>query len=164
MRQPITTSLFSLFKVGPGPSSSHTIGPMRAGFLFFNACRELPETVLRQAASIRVQLFGSLSATGVGHGTDAAVLAGLLGTAPEDCPPAYLSGLARDPHGKHELDLGGKRLAVSLDDIRHDAVIHTFPYSNTLIVSLLDATGKTMFSREYYSVGGGCVNWKGAEP
>ena len=164
MRQPIATSLFSLFKVGPGPSSSHTIGPMRAGFLFFKACRELPEAVLRQATSVRVQLFGSLSATGVGHGTDAAVLAGLLGTAPEDCPPEYLQGLARDPHRKYEFDLGGKCLSVSLDNIRHDAVMHTFPYSNTLIASLLDAEGTPLFSREFYSVGGGFVSWKGAVP
>ena len=84
--RPITTSLFSLFKVGPGPSSSHTIGPMTAGRLFSSTCAELPREILARASRIRVRLFGSLSATGAGHGTDAAVLAGLLGVRPEDCP------------------------------------------------------------------------------
>ena len=79
----ITTSLFSLFKIGPGPSSSHTIGPMKAGKLFVEVCSGLPRELLAQAARMRVRLFGSLSATGEGHGTDAAVLAGLLGTKPE---------------------------------------------------------------------------------
>ena len=76
--RPITTSIFSLFKVGPGPSSSHTIGPMTAGRLFAADCSGLPREVLARAARIRVRLFGSLSATGEGHGTDAAVLAGIL--------------------------------------------------------------------------------------
>ena len=76
---PITTSLFSLFKIGPGPSNSHTIGPMKAGLLFVEACEALPREILAQACRIRVRLFGSLSATGEGHGTDTAILAGLMG-------------------------------------------------------------------------------------
>ena len=91
MKGPITTSLFSLFKAGPGPSSSHTMGPMRAGCLFREACAALPRELAARSASVQARLYGSLSATGAGHGTDAALLAGLLGWTPEECPPAEQS-------------------------------------------------------------------------
>ena len=88
----IETSVFDLFKSGPGPSSSHTIGPMKAAHDFLLLCREqlddLPasESAGESRLAFRVRLFGSLSATGEGHGTDAAVLAGLLGHEPSRCP------------------------------------------------------------------------------
>lgn len=159
--RPITTSLFSLFKVGPGPSSSHTIGPMTAGRLFSVTCSELPREVLARAARIRVRLFGSLSATGAGHGTDAAVLAGLLGVKPEDCPSGYLAQLSGEPLKDHKVDLGVGSALVSLADIVHDAVVHDYPYSNTLVAELLDAGGSVLFEKAYYSVGGGFVQWDG---
>lgn len=159
--RPITTSLFSLFKVGPGPSSSHTIGPMTAGRLFSLTCAELPRELLARAARIRVRLFGSLSATGAGHGTDAAVLAGLLGVKPEDCPSGYLTQLAADPLKDYKVELGVGSALVSLADIVHDSVIHNYPYSNTLVAELLDAGGSVLFDKAYYSVGGGFVQWDG---
>ena len=159
--RPITTSLFSLFKVGPGPSSSHTIGPMTAGRLFSSTCAELPREMLARASRIRVRLFGSLSATGAGHGTDAAVLAGLLGVKPEDCPSGYLSRLSEEPLKDHKVELGVGSALVSLADIVHDAVVHNYPYSNTLVAELLDAGGEVLFSKAYYSVGGGFVQWDG---
>ena len=159
--RPITTSLFSLFKVGPGPSSSHTIGPMTAGRLFSSTCAELPREILARASRIRVRLFGSLSATGAGHGTDAAVLAGLLGVKPEDCPSGYLARLSEEPLKDHKVELGVGSALVSLADIVHDAVVHNYPYSNTLVAELLDAGGEVLFSKAYYSVGGGFVQWDG---
>lgn len=86
----IAISLFDLFEAGPGPSSSHTIGPMKAGYDFAQRCATLPDDILCRAAGVRVRLFGSLSATGYGHGTDMAVLAGLAGQLPASCPPEYL--------------------------------------------------------------------------
>ena len=159
--RPITTSIFSLFKVGPGPSSSHTIGPMTAGRLFSSACAELPRELLARASRIRVRLFGSLSATGAGHGTDAAVLAGILGVRPEDCPPGYLSRLAEEPLKDHKVELGVGSALISLADVVHDAIVHDYPYSNTLVAELLDAGGEILFSKAYYSVGGGFVQWDG---
>ncbi len=82
---PITTSIFDLFKVGPGPSSSHTIGPMKAAFDFLHRIAQLPAEVLKTATSIDVILYGSLAATGKGHGTDRAITAGLMGKLPEEC-------------------------------------------------------------------------------
>ena len=157
----ITTSLFSLFKIGPGPSSSHTIGPMKAGKLFVEVCAELPREILARAARMRVRLFGSLSATGEGHGTDAAILAGLLGTKPEDCPPGLLPRLNAEKGAEYRIELGGRPVTVSLADIVHDSIIHSYPYSNTLVAELLDGAGEVLFERAYYSVGGGFVQWDG---
>lgn len=158
----ITTTLFDLFKVGPGPSSSHTIGPMKAGYAFSRLCAALPHERIALAKRIRIRLFGSLSATGAGHGTDAAVVAGLLGTPPEDCPPSFLRTLTEDPHTPRSMQVG--TLTVCLDNVVHDAINHEFPYSNTLIVEMLDAQGAVVLEREYYSVGGGFIQWKGWEP
>ena len=85
---PILTSVFELFKAGPGPSSSHTIGPMAAALDFRRQLEALPESVQDRAAAVEIRLFGSLSATALGHGTDKAVLAGLLGFDPAHCPDA----------------------------------------------------------------------------
>ena len=157
----ITTTLFDLFKIGPGPSSSHTIGPMKAGHHFAAACMELPRDVLVRAAKFRVRLYGSLSATGIGHGTDAAAVAGLLGTAPEDCPPTLLQSLMDAPNVAHARSLGDGEVTVCVADVSHEDIIHDYPYSNTLVPELVDASGNVLFSREYYSVGGGFIQWKG---
>ena len=76
---PVLTTLDEFYKVGPGPSSSHTIGPMRITYDFYQRCTKLPAGQLAQATALKVYLFGSLSATGKGHGTERASLAGLLG-------------------------------------------------------------------------------------
>ncbi|SEL73061.1 serine dehydratase beta chain, partial [Halomonas daqiaonensis] len=78
-------SVFDLFKIGVGPSSSHTVGPMQAAFDFV---RELQErSLLQRVARVEVQLYGSLSATGIGHGTDRAVIMGLMGERPNHIDP-----------------------------------------------------------------------------
>ena len=83
--EPITLSIFDLFKIGPGPSSSHTIGPMRAALHFIDLLKKMPDEELQKATHLRIHLFGSLSATGKGHGTENALVAGLLGMTPVDC-------------------------------------------------------------------------------
>jgi L-serine dehydratase len=159
---PITTSVFELFSIGPGPSSSHTMGPMRAGLDFLLRCRELTLAERRRAARLEARLFGSLAATGRGHGTDRALLAGLLGHAPESCPAGLLSGL--DPAAIHKIPLSprqkGPRLAMRPGDIVFDSLDHRHPHSNTLILRLLDKAGKQICSRTYYSVGGGSITFK----
>ncbi|MGN0008150.1 MAG: L-serine ammonia-lyase [Desulfovibrionaceae bacterium] len=160
-RPPITTALFDLFKIGPGPSSSHTIGPMKAGNDFLDQCAQLDDAALDGAASLHVTLLGSLSATGRGHGTDSAVLAGLLGHRPETCPPNVLPELARVPELRHLVTVRGRTLPAGLQDIEFGPVTHDGPFSNTLIIALRDAAGKEIYSREYYSVGGGFLQWKG---
>ena len=161
MKSPITYSIFSLFKAGPGPSSSHTMGPMTAGFLFRNKCAKLPTSILRRADHIQARLYGSLSATGAGHGTDAALLAGCLGCQPENCSPGMLQTLSAVPEKKHTMILCGKDLSFRLTDVIHDAVNHSHPWNNTVLLELLDNENNTLFSQEYYSVGGGAVQWKG---
>ena len=74
---PVMTVLDEFYKVGPGPSSSHTIGPMRITYDFYQRCTKLPADQLAKATGLKVHLFGSLSATGKGHGTERASLAGL---------------------------------------------------------------------------------------
>lgn len=156
----INTSVFELFKIGPGPSSSHTIGPMRAGADFLNNISSLSLEDLNGAKSIEVRLFGSLSATGKGHGTDRAVLAGILGKKPEDCPADFLDGLLKNTHDRYTTDVNGKSIFITGQDIIFDRVQHDFPFSNTLVIRLL-GEGVTIFEKEYYSVGGGFIQWKG---
>ena len=79
---PVMTVVEEFYKVGPGPSSSHTIGPMRITYDFYQRCTKLPPDQLAQATGLKVHLFGSLSATGKGHGTERAALAGLSARSP----------------------------------------------------------------------------------
>ncbi|SFP51802.1 serine dehydratase beta chain, partial [Pseudomonas borbori] len=81
-------SVFDLFKIGIGPSSSHTVGPMRAAALFVGALRE--RRLLARVRRVEVRLYGSLSATGVGHGSDRAVIMGLMGDWPDQIDPAQI--------------------------------------------------------------------------
>src|SRR5215471_11950305 len=87
---PVMTVLDEFYKVGPGPSSSHTIGPMRITYDFYQRCSKLPADQLAKATGLKVHLFGSLSATGKGHGTERAALAGLLGKEPATVDPLFL--------------------------------------------------------------------------
>ncbi len=160
-KPPIETSLFHFFKMGPGPSSSHTMGPMKAAKHFEELCQSLGDSTLQQAKSIHVELLGSLSATGVGHGTKPAIIAGLLGHEPASCPAHLLEQVK--PHTDFTVYLGQKaqiEVSTGLAYIHDGPVHHDKPYSNTLIMSLNDAHGNTLLSQEYYSVGGGFIQWK----
>ena len=84
---PVMTLVDEFYKVGPGPSSSHTIGPMRITYDFYQRAIKLPQSTLNQATALKVHLYGSLSATGKGHGTERAALAGLIGHEPATIDP-----------------------------------------------------------------------------
>ncbi|MUM78697.1 L-serine ammonia-lyase [Pseudodesulfovibrio sp. F-1] len=157
----IATSVFELLKIGPGPSSSHTIGPMRAGFDFLEHVRQLPESDRLGADALEIRLFGSLSATGGGHGTPRAIMAGLLGQQPDTCLPNALEQFD-DATRSFDLDLGGKALSYRTCDIIFDAVQHDYPHSNTMVFRLLKGN-RTIFERMYFSVGGGFLRWEGWE-
>lgn len=164
MKGPVKLSVFELFKVGPGPSSSHTIGPMLAGFDFIRRAEELPLETLKRVHRIDAALYGSLAATGAGHGTDRAVLAGLLGFAPDRCPAGFLDTLASAPRAPHYIDLGKHRLRIGLHDVRNAAVVNDYPHANTLVLRLLagkSLQSESLFEMEYYSIGGGFIEWKG---
>src|SRR4051812_46977468 len=160
---PVMTLVDEFYKVGPGPSSSHTIGPMRITYHFYQRAAALPADQLAQATALRVNLFGSLSATGKGHGTERASLAGLAGYEPATIDPAVLDDLAAHPDKVFPVKLGAKTINVSLADIIYDSPKGDFPHPNTMTVKLL-AGDKVLLEQEYYSVGGGFIEWKGYQP
>jgi L-serine dehydratase len=160
---PVMTLIDEFYKVGPGPSSSHTIGPMRITYDFYQRASKLPAAQLDQATALRVNLFGSLSATGKGHGTERAALAGLIGMEPATTDPAFLDGLAADPTQTFKVKLGSKEIPVSLADVIYDETKGDFHHPNTMRVALL-AGDKPLLEQEYYSVGGGFIEWEGYVP
>jgi hypothetical protein len=105
---PVMTVLEEFYKAGPGPSSSHTIGPMRITHDFYQRCTKLPADKLAQATGLKVHLFGSLSATGKGHGTERASLAGLLGKEPATVDPLFLDEMKEKPDQTYPVKLGDK--------------------------------------------------------
>ncbi|WP_461084097.1 L-serine ammonia-lyase [Spirosoma flavus] len=157
---PITTSVFDLFKVGPGPSSSHTIGPMKAAFDFRQRLAQLPFEVQQQADSLHVHLYGSLSATGKGHGTDRAVVAGLLGWQPETTDPDELLKLLRDATVTYPVPVGERTILVGVPEIHFERKRYDSPYANTMVLKL-KAGEQTLAGEEYYSIGGGFIIRKG---
>src|SRR6201989_3119189 len=160
---PIVTTVNEFYKVGPGPSSSHTIGPMRITYDFYQRCAKLPEAERNQATALKVNLFGSLSATGKGHGTERAALAGIVGKEPATVDPAFLDGLRDKPDQVFPVKLGDKTINVSLKDVIYDATKGDFKHPNTMTVKLL-AGNDVLLEQEYYSVGGGFIEWKGDTP
>src|SRR5438045_8293307 len=161
---PIMTLVDEFYKVGPGPSSSHTIGPMRITYDFYQRAIKLPQSELDKATALRVNLYGSLSATGKGHGTERAALAGLIGHEPATIDPvAVLDKMAAEPEKVYPVKLGTKTINASLKDVIYEATKGDFPHANTQKVSLL-AGAKVLLEQEYYSVGGGFIEWKGYQP
>jgi L-serine dehydratase len=153
----VAISVFDLFSIGIGPSSSHTVGPMRAAGLFVRRLRN--EELLGSVASVRAELYGSLGATGHGHGTPKAVLLGLEGDSPRtvDVESADERVEAIKAGGRLNL-LGEHEIAFSFDD---DMVLHrrkALPYhANGMTLWAYDASGAELLTKTYYSVGGGFV-------
>ncbi|WP_369032413.1 L-serine ammonia-lyase [Streptomyces adonidis] len=153
----MAVSVFDLFSIGIGPSSSHTVGPMRAARLFARRLRN--EEVLGAVASVRAELYGSLGATGHGHGTPKAVLLGLEGASPRtvDVEGADVRVEQIKESGRLRL-LDDHEIAFSFDD---DLILHrrkTLPYhANGMTLWAYDASGAELLSKTYYSVGGGFV-------
>jgi L-serine dehydratase len=160
---PVMTILEEFYKVGPGPSSSHTIGPMRITYDFYKRCIELPADQLAKATGLKVHLYGSLSATGKGHGTERAALAGLLGKEPASIDPAFLEEMVAKPEQSYPLKLGDKTFNLTLADIVYDSPTGDFPHPNTMTCKLMGGD-QPVYELEYYSPGGGFYEWKGYEP
>src|SRR5215471_964619 len=160
---PVLTTVDEFYKVGPGPSSSHTIGPMRITYDFYQRAAMLPADKLSTATALKVNLFGSLSATGKGHGTERAALAGLVGNEPATVDPKFLDSLRDKPDQVFPVKLGSKTIDVSLKDVIYDATKGDFKHPNTMTCKLM-AGDDVLLEQEYYSVGGGFIEWKGYTP
>jgi L-serine dehydratase len=161
--KPVMTTIDEFYKVGPGPSSSHTIGPMRITYDFYQRCQKLPAATLAKATALKVHLYGSLSATGKGHGTERAALAGIVGKEPATVDPAFLDSLAANPNQVFPVKLGTKTFNASLADIIYDSPKGDFPHPNTMTCKLMGGN-EVLNELEYYSVGGGFIEWKGYTP
>ncbi|WP_165073113.1 L-serine ammonia-lyase [Desulfovibrio sp. ZJ200] len=154
-------TVFEMFKIGPGPSSSHTIAPMKAGNDFLELMRNLPEADLRQADTLQVRLYGSLSDTGIGHGTHKAVTAGLQGVTPESATVEIMDGLYVRQDDTVTIHCGPLSLPFGMGNfIFEKGEAAGAPCSDVLRISLA-AGDRTLAEREYYSVGGGFLQWKG---
>jgi len=152
----MTLSVFDMFKPGVGPSSSHTVGPMRATREFVERLRTADQ--LTRVARVEVNLYGSLSATGKGHATDRACLIGLLGIDPADADPAALAPLVDAIFAEHSLALDGEHVidfSPGRDLVFHDGSLPAHP--NGMRLRALDAAGHLLAERTCYSVGGGFV-------
>ena len=132
---PVMTLVDEFYKVGPGPSSSHTIGPMRITYDFYQRAIKLPADQLAQATALKVHLFGSLSATGKGHGTERAALAGLIGNEPATIDPAHPRQDGRPSRTRFTRSSSAtKTINASLKDIIYDAPKGDFHHPNTMTV------------------------------
>ncbi len=149
-------STFELFTIGIGPSSSHTVGPMRAAKMFVDQLAS--EQKLAEILNIDATLFGSLGATGKGHGSDKAVLAGLEGQSPETASPDWIAKRLDEIKNTLTLQLGGKH-EISFDYKQHlkfsGKVIGI--HSNAMTLRAMDQSGEIVSERTYYSIGGGFV-------
>jgi len=155
-------SVFDLFKIGIGPSSSHTVGPMRAAAMFVASLESAG--LLGKVASVRAELFGSLGATGHGHGSMPAVVLGLRGEHPETVDPSATTGVVESVRESGKLTLGEAAGSASQQigfDVDEDVVLHRrkrLPFhSNAMVFTAASADGSELSRRTYYSVGGGFV-------
>lgn len=152
-------SALDLYTIGIGPSSSHTVGPMRAAAAFAAGIGKT------SAGGIRVELFGSLALTGKGHGTDLAITAGLTGADPETIDPAAITPIHEQAKSKGEIELNG-HYKIKFNP-REDIVFnrrHSLPFHpNGMTFTAFDGSGETLQAETYYSVGGGFIVREGSE-
>lgn len=151
-------SVFDLFKIGIGPSSSHTVGPMRAAARFVSRWLE-QRTILANTARIRCELFGSLAHTGRGHGTDKAIMLGLEGEQPDSVDVDSIDRRLKIIRAEKSIRLLGKH-KIDFDE-KYDLIFNKrqkLPYhSNGMRFTAFDSHGREIATRDYYSVGGGFV-------
>ncbi len=148
-------SVFDLFKIGIGPSSSHTVGPMRAAALFVQGLRERDK--LQRVRRIEVQLYGSLSATGIGHGSDSAVIMGLMGEWPDAIDPALIGPRIAELQHSERLLLDGYLPIpfVWAQDMR--LIDENLPFHPNAMTLVAHTDTAELHRDTYYSVGGGFV-------
>lgn len=154
-------SVVDLFTIGIGPSSSHTVGPMRAGYLFCQDLIGLEQ--LGKTVSVKIDLFGSLALTGKGHATHDAVLLGLSGQRPRSVNPDEVPQILNTIRTNKRLVLAGQHdIAFFEDDsliFNYDEVLPEHP--NAMRIGAFNALGQMIHQQEYYSVGGGFIVSKG---
>lgn len=153
----MSLSVFDMLKIGIGPSSSHTVGPMRAALAFVQQLKS--EGMLTQVVRVKGELFGSLGATGKGHASDNAVILGLLGEAPDTIDPPQVTPMLAEIFANERLPLNREH---EIEFIQHRDVIlnleESLPYHpNGMTMSAYDDTGAVLLEMSYYSVGGGFV-------
>jgi L-serine dehydratase len=158
----VNTSLFELFKIGIGPSSSHTVGPMRAALRFTGILESTG--LLPRTAAVNVDLYGSLALTGIGHGTDRAILLGLLGEAPDKVDPATVESKIANLRSTGTLALNGTHtipftepanLRFRRDQMYPDPAVISHPNGMRFIA--IDASGALLAEAIFYSIGGGFI-------
>jgi L-serine dehydratase len=150
-------SVFELFKIGIGPSSSHTVGPMRAALLFVRGLKESGQ--LSQVASVKSELYGSLGATGKGHGSDTAVILGLQGEAPDLVDTDAVAEMLGQVRASRLISLLGEK-EIPFIESEHLLMYkrQSLPYHpNGMRFTAYDINGAEIESKVYYSVGGGFV-------
>lgn len=155
-------SAFDLFSIGVGPSSSHTVGPMRAALQF---ARTLTATgALDRVARVGCTLYGSLGATGIGHGTPDAVVAGLRGLAPETCDPTDVRAAWTDLREGAVLRIDGSHdVPFSKTDIVFEPRTRLPGHPNAMTITAWDAAAGVVAEETYYSVGGGFIRRDGED-
>jgi len=159
----VKTSIFEIFKIGVGPSSSHTVGPMRAARRFAAELKELG--LLGRVSRVRVELFGSLALTGHGHATDRAVLLGLSGEEPETIDPATVYERVGNIRQRREIKLLGEAAIPFHEDA--DLLFlksQTLPgHSNGMRFTVFDEMSEGLHGAIFYSVGGGFIQREGEQ-
>ncbi len=150
-------SVFDLFKIGIGPSSSHTVGPMRAALKFVEALQA--DELLSRVESLKVELYGSLGATGIGHGSEKAILLGLQGETPEQVDTDSIDARLEQIRASRSLRLLGQQEIVfdPASDLVFNGKKSLAYHSNGMRFTALDAAGDSLLSNIYYSIGGGFV-------
>ena len=157
----LSVSIFDIFKIGIGPSSSHTVGPMKAARAFVDELQALAGGV----HGLRVRLHGSLAFTGRGHGTDVAILAGLSGASPESVDPDTVPGMIARISEQQALQVPGLG-EIAFDpetDLQFDYETELPRHTNGMQFTAVDANGDAVHAAEYYSLGGGFIA-RGDEP
>ncbi len=153
----MTVSVFDLFKIGIGPSSSHTVGPMRAARQFTDRLQE--QGLLLDTVTIKTDLYGSLGATGKGHGSDTAIMLGLSGESPDTIDPDTIGGRLDKIRAEQQLAVLGEHSIHFIE--KEHLTFHrkeSLPYHpNGMRLTAFDQAEKEILSKVYYSIGGGFV-------
>jgi L-serine dehydratase len=153
----VKTSLFEIFKIGIGPSSSHTVGPMRAAAAFRSRLHD--RNLLDRTTRVEANLYGSLALTGHGHGTDRAIVLGLSGELPDQVAPEAIEPKLDAIRSSKKLPLAATR-SISFDE-KLDLLFHkdkTLPFhSNGMYFRAFDASGRLVCEETYFSTGGGFI-------
>ncbi|MFA7438731.1 L-serine ammonia-lyase [Castellaniella sp.] len=149
-------SVFDLFKIGIGPSSSHTVGPMRAARNFAQNLHT--RGLFPSLARLSIHLYGSLAETGAGHRTDMGIMLGLMGEAPDTVDPAAIPGLMQQVHGSGHLSVCGRHRIPFQPGRVFSARIRPMPeHPNGMRFMAFDAQGRSLLDERYVSIGGGFI-------